>query len=320
MWETLIAIASGTNVLFDLYRNVSSIKPTENQSDRYLDQITSELSRLNIGVERLSEHILYVPTVQGVKDTTRRYQNQVQDLREVRAYLDPIQQAFSQNIISSGMIATPEKLHQAMKKSPWDVLVNIRPVRYAEPSSDLSMVPVLFQDDGITYCGFQKRGILPIMFNCEYDELWLPHLGRTSTSNQINSSTAERNSTANYQPSSRTIYVGNLSDIVTEDDVKEVFSEYGTVQQVRLSKDSKTGSFAFVEMSQENEARDAVDALDGAEWMGFDLEVMLAQPSERIIKDSRSTAKDNSEWWQQYEIPDDDQEWWQQYEIPNEYR
>jgi thioredoxin 1 len=80
------------------------------------------------------------------------------------------------------MISTPERLLQAMKKTPWDVLINIRPVRHAEPPSNPALVPVLFQDDGITYLGWTMRGTLPAMFDCEYDELWLPNVNRTFTS------------------------------------------------------------------------------------------------------------------------------------------
>ena len=79
------------------------------------------------------------------------------------------------------------------------------------------------------------------------------------------------------------IYVGNLSYQVTEEDVKTVFSEYGTVTRVQLPTDRETGrmrGFGFVEMSAEAEEQAAIDALDGAEWMGRDLKVNKAKPRE----------------------------------------
>ena len=79
------------------------------------------------------------------------------------------------------------------------------------------------------------------------------------------------------------VYVGNLSFKVTEEDLVETFSEYGTVKSVQLPKDRETGrmrGFAFVEMSSENEETAAIDALDGAEWMGRDLKVNKAKPRE----------------------------------------
>ncbi|MEY3869214.1 MAG: RNA recognition motif domain-containing protein [Microcoleaceae cyanobacterium] len=79
------------------------------------------------------------------------------------------------------------------------------------------------------------------------------------------------------------IYVGNLSYEVTEDALTSVFVEYGTVKRVQLPKDRETGrvrGFAFVEMSSEAEELAAIEALDGAEWMGRDLKVNKAKPKE----------------------------------------
>ncbi len=79
------------------------------------------------------------------------------------------------------------------------------------------------------------------------------------------------------------IYVGNLSYDVTEADLKAVFAEYGSVKRVQLPTDRETGrmrGFGFVEMSAEAEETAAIDALDGAEWMGRDLKVNKARPRE----------------------------------------
>lgn len=80
-----------------------------------------------------------------------------------------------------------------------------------------------------------------------------------------------------------TIYIGNLSFEVTEEDLKEVFTEYGTVSSVKLPTDRETGrmrGFAFVDMETETEESAAIEALDGAEWMGRDLKVNKAKPRE----------------------------------------
>jgi RNA recognition motif-containing protein len=82
---------------------------------------------------------------------------------------------------------------------------------------------------------------------------------------------------------SMSIYVGNLSFQVTEEDITEVFTEYGTVKRVQIPTDRETGrvrGFAFVEMSSEAEEAAAIEALDGAEWMGRDLKVNKAKPRE----------------------------------------
>ena len=79
------------------------------------------------------------------------------------------------------------------------------------------------------------------------------------------------------------IYVGNLSYSVTEDDLTTTFSEYGKVKRVNVPTDRETGrvrGFAFVEMSTAAEETAAIEALDGAEWMGRNMRVSEARPRE----------------------------------------
>lgn len=79
------------------------------------------------------------------------------------------------------------------------------------------------------------------------------------------------------------IYVGNLSYEVTQEDLNAVFAEYGTVKRVQLPIDRETGrlrGFGFVEMGSDTEEAAAIEALDGAEWMGRQLRVNKAKPRE----------------------------------------
>ncbi|MEO1433838.1 MAG: RNA-binding protein [Cyanobacteria bacterium J06633_8] len=79
------------------------------------------------------------------------------------------------------------------------------------------------------------------------------------------------------------IYVGNLSYQATEDDIRLVFDDYGSVKRVSLPTDRETGrmrGFAFVEMQSEEEEEAAIEALDNAEWMGRQLRVNKAKPRE----------------------------------------
>ncbi|MCZ2201960.1 RNA-binding protein [Cylindrospermopsis raciborskii] len=79
------------------------------------------------------------------------------------------------------------------------------------------------------------------------------------------------------------VYVGNLSYEVTQEALTNVFSEYGQVKRVQIPTDRETGrvrGFAFVEMNTSEEETAAIEALDGAEWMGRDLKVNKAKPKE----------------------------------------
>jgi len=79
------------------------------------------------------------------------------------------------------------------------------------------------------------------------------------------------------------IYVGNLSYAAKEEDLDQVFSEYGKVKRITLPSDRETGrprGFAFVEMEDDATEEKAIEALDGAEWMGRELRVNKAKPRE----------------------------------------
>ncbi len=79
------------------------------------------------------------------------------------------------------------------------------------------------------------------------------------------------------------IYVGNLSYEINQEDLNEVFTEYGTVKRVHIPTDRDTGrvrGFAFVEMESEADEDKAIQALDGAEWMERSLKVNKARPRE----------------------------------------
>jgi len=63
------------------------------------------------------------------------------------------------------------------------------------------------------------------------------------------------------------VYVGQISGLVTEDEVRKLFSVVGTVTSVHLVNDPDSGEFrgcGYVRMSSDEEAREAIDLLNGA--------------------------------------------------------
>jgi RNA recognition motif-containing protein len=76
------------------------------------------------------------------------------------------------------------------------------------------------------------------------------------------------------------LYVGNLSFNTTELELREVFSQCGTVAETKMVMDRETGrprGFAFVEMGSEQDAKQAIDQLNGRELGGRTLTVNEAQ-------------------------------------------
>ena len=79
------------------------------------------------------------------------------------------------------------------------------------------------------------------------------------------------------------LYVGNLSFNTTENELQELFAQAGTVQEVTLMQDKFTGKsrgFAFVTMSSEQEAQNAITQFNGKSVEGRSLTVNEARPRE----------------------------------------
>jgi RNA recognition motif-containing protein len=77
------------------------------------------------------------------------------------------------------------------------------------------------------------------------------------------------------------IYAGNLSYEVTEEDLRLAFEPFGQVESATIIKDKYTGhskGFGFVEMPSAEEARSAIDGLNGKELKGRTLNVNEARP------------------------------------------
>lgn len=75
---------------------------------------------------------------------------------------------------------------------------------------------------------------------------------------------------------SKKIYVGNLSYDTDDQGLKEIFSEFGTVEGVNIITDRDTGrskGFGFVEMAKEEEAANAISGLNGKDINGRQLKV-----------------------------------------------
>jgi RNA recognition motif-containing protein len=79
------------------------------------------------------------------------------------------------------------------------------------------------------------------------------------------------------------IYVGNISFSAKEADLRQLFESHGTVAEVSLPTDRDTGrmrGFAFVSMPDSGQAKAAIDALNGQDFMGRALVVNEARPQE----------------------------------------
>ena len=79
------------------------------------------------------------------------------------------------------------------------------------------------------------------------------------------------------------LYVGNLPHTTSEDDLRTLFEKTGQVASVTIITDRRTGNskgFAFIEMTTQTEAKNAINTLNGFNLNDRELKVELAKPRE----------------------------------------
>lgn len=92
------------------------------------------------------------------------------------------------------------------------------------------------------------------------------------------------------------LFIGNLSWNATEEDLRPLFEQYGTVVKINVVYDGythKSRGFGFVEMSSAEEARDALDKLNDVPLMGRNLRI---SPAEERRDEGRSSQGGSREY------------------------
>ncbi len=80
------------------------------------------------------------------------------------------------------------------------------------------------------------------------------------------------------------LYVGNLTFNTTEEEVKGLFEKIGAVQSVTIIKDKysdRSKGFGFVEMTNDEEAKKAIEQVNGTDFKGRSIRVAEAKPMEK---------------------------------------
>jgi RNA recognition motif-containing protein len=93
------------------------------------------------------------------------------------------------------------------------------------------------------------------------------------------------------------VYIGNLSYETTEETLRTLFAEYGQIESVDLVTDRYTGrsrGFAFVEMSTEQAAQQAMSGLNGKQVDDREIKVDKANP--KPARDRRGNDRGRSRW------------------------
>ncbi|HRP56770.1 MAG TPA: RNA-binding protein [Agriterribacter sp.] len=94
------------------------------------------------------------------------------------------------------------------------------------------------------------------------------------------------------------MYVSNLSFHTTDEDLKNLFSDFGEVSSSKVITDRETGrsrGFGFVEMPEDADAKKAMEELDGKDIEGRALSVTVARPKEQ--RSGGSSFSQNRKRW-----------------------
>jgi len=89
----------------------------------------------------------------------------------------------------------------------------------------------------------------------------------------------------------RKLYIGNLPDSATNQDLSDKFAAYGTVKSVELITDRVTGrtkGFGFIEMASDAEAQAAIDSLNGTDYDGRPMKVNEARTLRKVYGGGRN--------------------------------
>lgn len=92
------------------------------------------------------------------------------------------------------------------------------------------------------------------------------------------------------------IFVAGLSYQITEADLRELFEEYGEVSSAKIIKDKETRrskGYGFVEMNNDDEAKQAINELNEAEYDGRKLSVSEARPRPEGGNENRPYRREN---------------------------
>ena len=164
---SILNVAEKATRIYDWFTGVSAGEKKNSNVD--------SLAKNKSQIVRLSDRVLYAPSFHQVSSNEQA--RALNDNKKIYDLLDPMAQALETEVLASAVISTPEKLRSAFNKDPWEVLLDIRPVERTKKSSNPDLIPISFHDNNLQYIGWQTRGALPILFNCQFESngnIWAP--------------------------------------------------------------------------------------------------------------------------------------------------
>lgn len=160
MLETLGLLVSLGSIGAGLFDIVSGIRRT-----RKIEELIEKVSRVVKRIEKISEGIVYVPDLDIVSSLSHGQKKEL-PLEQVYAEsLRDLRQEIKSDLLVTRINETPTRLREAMLASPWDTLIDIRPIDATRIQEDPTMSPVTFRHRDTDYIGWQTKGVLASAFD-----------------------------------------------------------------------------------------------------------------------------------------------------------
>jgi hypothetical protein len=159
----LITLLNGINQGLDAYNGISSIFHGKS--------IFPYMERITTSIEKISNNLYYAPSIESIKDINKKEQDYIKNIKIAQDKLMPVQKSLSEPILATGILSTPMKLKSKLLKNPEDVLDSIKPLREWTPHLNKNMIPIMFSVDNMYYIGWQLKGAIPLLFDCEIENI-----------------------------------------------------------------------------------------------------------------------------------------------------
>lgn len=157
---TVLTILEKTKGLYDKFTGVSR--------GEQVDKTLKALEDRQAKIERVADHLLYA---RDLRQAISVVPGSNAESNEIRSLLSKIPSSIVESksdVLVSAISSTPRRLQEALTRNPFEVLCNACPAALAQRPQEAGMVPLSFFHEGQEYIGWQKKGALPSMFDCEF--------------------------------------------------------------------------------------------------------------------------------------------------------
>lgn len=140
------------------------------KNDKNLDTLINEIQSVGIAIDKLSDNIYYTSSINSI-NFIETEGSKILDKNIIHNLLDPISAITKNKILASSFWRTPTPTMELINTNPSLILHSITPISKVKPNDNPDMIPVIFTRNNKKFVGWQLRGILPLIFKLEFNDI-----------------------------------------------------------------------------------------------------------------------------------------------------